>query len=258
MSDSFLRNQSLLEETDESIPLKTSLGIYPWLVFLAILLLIIAVGLMLWVPKLQRQRAISRVEKMGGIVYRKLDGADQFWSLLGFEETDAYAIEFTATELEDEELEVLSNFPELRVLTLYGPKLTDSGIQQLQQFHNLEHLVLVNCPGVSDRSIQSLKTSISGLRVSRRGPAMLGVVGHTNPEGCLILDVRAGTAAQRAGMLRGDIVTTFAGKPVFDFKGLADLISEYQPGEKVSLTILRQGKQIELIVELGAWKVDFR
>ncbi len=70
-------------------------------------------------------------------------------------------------------------------------------------------------------------------------------------EGTLISDVAPDGPADKAGLKRGDIVTAFNGKKVDDSQALQNAVVESQPGSKVTLTYLRDGKEQEATVELG-------
>jgi S1-C subfamily serine protease len=60
-----------------------------------------------------------------------------------------------------------------------------------------------------------------------------------------------GSPAERAGLQAGDIVTEVNGKSV-DYKhSLTTLLNHYQPGDEVTLKVLRDGKTISVHVTLG-------
>jgi putative serine protease PepD len=49
-----------------------------------------------------------------------------------------------------------------------------------------------------------------------------------------------------------DIIVAVDGQPVDSASAFVDKIEEHQPGQQITLTILRQGKQVEVPVTLGA------
>ena len=57
------------------------------------------------------------------------------------------------------------------------------------------------------------------------------------PEGVLVRDVTAGGAADEAGITAKTIITKFAGKTVTSMEQLVDMLSYYEPGEEVELTV---------------------
>lgn len=67
--------------------------------------------------------------------------------------------------------------------------------------------------------------------------------------------LRGGRAAQPGDIpTGGDIITAVDGKPVTTVQQVADYINTKKVGDTVKLTILRDGKQQEVTVTLGAWQ----
>lgn len=60
--------------------------------------------------------------------------------------------------------------------------------------------------------------------------------------------------ADRAGIEDGDVITAVNGFKVGEVATVSTLISEYQPGEEVSLTIVRDGKEQKLTATLGTYQ----
>jgi S1-C subfamily serine protease len=67
--------------------------------------------------------------------------------------------------------------------------------------------------------------------------------------GALILRVEPASPASQAGIERGDIIIKFADQEVN--RSLADIIQEHSVGEKVEVTVVREGKEQTLTVVLG-------
>lgn len=68
----------------------------------------------------------------------------------------------------------------------------------------------------------------------------------------LILEVTPGSAAEKAGLLVNDILLEFNGQKLTSDNNLADVILDYEPGQKVKLKILRHGQEKILFVILGS------
>lgn len=73
----------------------------------------------------------------------------------------------------------------------------------------------------------------------------------TRPEGALIADVIKGSAAEKAGLKPGDIIMKYNEQQVDNIATLRNAIALMKPGTKVTLTILRDKKQMQLPVEIG-------
>lgn len=70
-------------------------------------------------------------------------------------------------------------------------------------------------------------------------------------QGSVIEDVVEGSAAERAGLKEGDIITSIDGEDTPDFSSLAKAIRSHDPGDEVDIDIVRDGNSEELSVELG-------
>lgn len=57
------------------------------------------------------------------------------------------------------------------------------------------------------------------------------------PEGIYISEVTSGSAAEKAGITSGSVITKFDGKSVTDIESLQDLLQYYKAGETVELTL---------------------
>ena len=94
---------------------------------------------------------------------------------------------------------------------------------------------------------------ISGLDVTSDVSMMYGM-----PEGVYIAQVYDG-GAQRAGMLKGDIITAFDGSTVKTMEDLQGYLEYYEVGESVTVTVQRAGAggytELSLVVMLGKQSV---
>lgn len=66
--------------------------------------------------------------------------------------------------------------------------------------------------------------------------------------------VESNGPADEAGIKDGDIITKVNEKYVGKQGGLGSLVAEFMPGEKVTLTIIRDGKEQQKTLTLGAYK----
>ena len=89
-----------------------------------------------------------------------------------------------------------------------------------------------------------------GVRIQDVTPDVAEAIGLADAKGALITDVPEGPARD-AGMLSGDVVQTFDGKPVDDTRDLVRRVADAPIGEAVEVIVLRDGKQETLQVTLG-------
>ena len=69
-------------------------------------------------------------------------------------------------------------------------------------------------------------------------------------DGVFVVNVADGGGALAAGVKQGDIITAVNGKKVKTMNELQETIVQYRPGDKVTVTLLRDGKEKKYDVEL--------
>lgn len=69
-------------------------------------------------------------------------------------------------------------------------------------------------------------------------------------QGVKFADVRPGSPAAKAGFRRGDVLTAFGGTPVKSLYDFTFALREKKPGDRVEVTVMRDGKPITATVEL--------
>ncbi len=70
--------------------------------------------------------------------------------------------------------------------------------------------------------------------------------------GALVVTVEDGSPSEVAGVLRGDIITSFGGKSVKNPRELRRFALKSHPGEKVAMDIIRNGEPMILNVKIGS------
>jgi len=93
-----------------------------------------------------------------------------------------------------------------------------------------------------------------GVSVQNLTPEIAKSLGIKEATGALISGVETGSPAERAGLKRGDVVISFAGKPVIDATSLRNLATSTAPGTAVDVKIIRNSKEELLTVTLEELK----
>ncbi|MFB7917564.1 S1C family serine protease [Streptomyces sp. NPDC056061] len=94
-------------------------------------------------------------------------------------------------------------------------------------------------------------------RVIDSGRAALNITGRTvvdqnyRPAGVALVRVARGGAAEKAGLRPGDIITGIGDTPVTTITSLSEALASDKPGQKVTVTYLRNGAQRTAQVTLG-------
>ena len=89
-----------------------------------------------------------------------------------------------------------------------------------------------------------------GVRIQDLTDDLAEGFGLDSTKGALVNSVQEGPAKE-GGMLDGDIIVSFDGKPVADTRGLVRTVANSPVGESVRVIVLREGKSITLKVTLG-------
>ena len=101
------------------------------------------------------------------------------------------------------------------------------------------------------------------VRIARAGDSELGVTLRdldqaaarehklATAEGALVQQVRGGSPAEKAGIKAGDVISEFDGERVRSVRQLQRLIGDTPAGRSIRLTVVRDGKKIELSATLA-------
>jgi len=73
-------------------------------------------------------------------------------------------------------------------------------------------------------------------------------------KGALVSEVVKGSPADKAGIKSGDVVVRFNDKEIGEFSDLSRYAGLTKPGTTVQLELIREGKKMELTVELGEFE----
>lgn len=84
--------------------------------------------------------------------------------------------------------------------------------------------------------------------------AMLGVTTEGDEQGAEIKSITKESAAEKAGLKKGDIITKIGERKVESTDDVTDAIRNHKPGDKVTVTFLREGKTQKVTTELTKWK----
>ncbi|MDW7972648.1 MAG: DegQ family serine endoprotease [Thermodesulfovibrio sp.] len=70
-------------------------------------------------------------------------------------------------------------------------------------------------------------------------------------KGAIITDVEEGSPAEKAGLMRKDVIIGFDGKEVEDSAHLRNLVANTPPGKRVNIEIIRENKKYSIPVTIG-------
>ena len=90
-----------------------------------------------------------------------------------------------------------------------------------------------------------------GLTAQTIDSALARSLGLKEVRGALVSNVTGGSAAERAGLRRGDVILSVDGHAIADSNALRNRIASTKPGSTVRVTILRDGREQALTATLG-------
>lgn len=81
--------------------------------------------------------------------------------------------------------------------------------------------------------------------------AFLGIVTDKGDNGAKVAEVSKGSAAEKAGLKEGDVITKIGDEKVEDAEDVYNAIGKYNPDDKVTITYKRDGKENTTTATLG-------
>lgn len=93
-----------------------------------------------------------------------------------------------------------------------------------------------------------------GIMIQEVNQALAESFGLDSPKGALVASVESGSAASRAGIQAGDVITKFNGHDIERSSELPALVAGTAPGSKVAVEVWRHGKAKVLQMTVGELK----
>ena len=95
-----------------------------------------------------------------------------------------------------------------------------------------------------------VRRSQLGVTVQPVTSEMAESLGLKDVGGAIVSSVASGSAAEKAGVKRGDVIKSFNGQPVHDFNALRNRVADVTPGSNTSVVVVRDGSEKTLNVKL--------
>ncbi|HEY9195099.1 MAG TPA: Do family serine endopeptidase [Mucilaginibacter sp.] len=98
----------------------------------------------------------------------------------------------------------------------------------------------------------TVKRGFVGVSFTELNPDVAQKLNISNTTGLYVNDLVEGGGAEAAGIQKGDIIEKVEGVPVYESSDLQEHVGRLQPGDKINLTVLRDGKEKTFAVTLKA------
>ena len=99
-------------------------------------------------------------------------------------------------------------------------------------------------------SVQRAYMGISYLDARSASPEQIAELGIDKADGVYVMGVKPGSGADKAGFKKGDFITHINNEPVNNQSEVQEQIARFQPGDNVSVTYTRGGKENSTTVRL--------
>ncbi|MDR6941947.1 Do family serine endopeptidase [Mucilaginibacter pocheonensis] len=98
----------------------------------------------------------------------------------------------------------------------------------------------------------TVKRGFVGVSFRELNPDIAKDLGINNTTGLYVADLVPGGGAEQAGIKKGDIINKVEGVPVYESSDLQERVGRLQPGDKINISVLRDGKEKNFAVTLKA------
>jgi len=153
---------------------------------------------------------------------------------------------------------------EKMVIVIDGDKITING-KPANSYKGNKHIVIDDDIAINGDEVHIPRKGriyMRGFEGSNR--AVLGVVTEKADKGVKVKEVVKSSAAEKAGLKEGDVITNVNGKEIKAHEDLVATIDKLKPDDVVNVTYLRNGKSQKVKATLGksedemamAWKMD--
>ncbi|WP_145059888.1 PDZ domain-containing protein [Adhaeretor mobilis] len=159
------------------------------------------------------------------------------------------------TKVDEQVLTAIADVRSATIVSFHSAEVSEELLKTLESAKQLTRLEFYGTP-VSKAMLARLKEKMPHLQeIDVRSGARLGVRGDPVVQNGRIGDVEKGSAADRAGLRKNDVVTHVDGEAVKSFEHLIRLVAKHNPTETALLTVERSGalKPLEIEVTFDRW-----
>jgi serine protease DegQ len=101
-----------------------------------------------------------------------------------------------------------------------------------------------------------IRRGLLGVSIQDLTPDLAEALGVAAAGGAIVTQVEPGSGAEAAGVLAGDVVIAVEGRPVLDAGDLRNAVGLRRVGDRVAITLLREGARLELVARLGSAELE--
>ncbi|KAA1262146.1 serine endoprotease [Rubripirellula obstinata] len=175
------------------------------------------------------------------------------------------SIKLVGPAINKDVLKRVSQMPDLKSLAMEDGMLAPEDLEALKQVRTMRSLdlryvelskevstVVASLPirdsitlmgtGTSDADVESMKAAAPGVTIEHKKGGFLGVKCMDRAAACEITEVVAASAAEQAGLIRGDVIVKIGDAVVEQFSDLQAKVNQHFAGDEMELNYLRGGQ----------------
>ncbi len=100
-----------------------------------------------------------------------------------------------------------------------------------------------------------VRRGMLGINIQNVTEDLAKSLGIEQRSGVIVSNVRAGSAAEKAGMKRNDLIIAINGEKIDDSNVLRNKVASSLPGSEIKVTVVREGKETELTATLDEFNL---
>lgn len=139
---------------------------------------------------------------------------------------------------------------EKTVIIIDNDKVTING-KPASEYKGKKHIVIDDDIVINGNNVRVPGQRNVTVTTSGGSRAYLGVATEKNEKGAKVTEVIEKSAAEKAGLKEGDIITSISGTTIKGSDDLSATIRKHKPEETIDLTYLRDGKEKKIKALLG-------
>lgn len=175
-------------------------------------------------------------------------------ALLGFG-TVSLAQEKATTPKKTEKKEIVieekaNGKSEKTIIVIDNDKVTING-KPASEYNGKKHIIIDDDIVIDGNNVRVPGQRNVTVTTGGGSRAYLGVATEKNDKGAKVTEVMEKSAAEKAGLKEGDIITSVGGTTIKGSDDLMSTIRKHKPAETVDLTYLRDGKEKKVKALLG-------
>jgi serine protease Do len=143
------------------------------------------------------------------------------------------------------------NKSEKMVIVVDGDKVTING-KPAEQYKGKKRIIIDDDISINGDEVHIPRNGRMYIRgFDDENRAMLGVITDKDDKGAKVKEVRKGSAAEKAGLKAGDVITKVNGTPIKSSDELVATVRKSKPNDVADVTYLRDGKENKVKATLG-------